>query len=403
MQLATPQKRLGPRTFFLAVLTINLMSILSIDMYVPALPSMQRSFDVSIGYLNLTMFAFFLFSALGMLFAGPLSDKVGRKPLILGASVIFATSSLACALAPNVEMLVLFRVTQSIGNGAITALATALIQDAYTEKDLQMAMTTLQSLIIIGPAVAPFLGTLMLSLTDWRGIFLFLAACGVVAVALSLLISETHRPVRRAGGEARQEGLLAGMRVLGRDRSFMSLSVLMGAAGVPYFAFIATVSYILMDYFGASYLDYSLVYAATSCITIAAPYLYIALSKRMGTKRIVRLCIALVAASAVCMLAFGHSGPWLFFLAMVPYTIAEGIVRPMAFVVLLDQPEDRVGTASSFANFCYGILTSVATVLATFEWPTLILGLAVITCGTAAVMAALHVWGNAKKRGAAPS
>ena len=82
----------------------------------------------------------------------------------------------------------------------------------------------------------------------------------------------------------------------------------------------------------------------------------------------------------------------------MPYALAEGIVRPMAFVVLLDQPPDRVGAASSLANFSYSILTSFATVLATLGWPNFIVGITVLTAGSAAVMAALYAWGLRKDR-----
>ena len=173
----------------------------------------------------------------------------------------------------------------------------------------------------------------------------------------------------------------------------MSLAALMGVAGIPYFAFIAVVSYVLMDYFAVGYIEYSLIYAAACVVTIIAPYIYIALSKRMSVNAILKLCIALTFVSAISMGLAGHASPLLFLITFIPYAIAEGVVRPMAFVVLLDQPEDRVGAASSFSNFAYSILTSVGTVLATISWPTFILGIVVLTAGSAIIMAALYFWG----------
>ena len=171
MQLAYPQKRLGPRLFFACVLTINLLLILSIDMYVPALPSMQRSFNVTEAYLNLTVFAFFLFTAVGVVLAGPLSDRFGRKPVLVLGCMLFAVSSLFCTLAPTVEVLVIFRIGQALGYGAVATIETVLIKDSFDGNDLKLTMTALQSLIIIWPAIAPFLGTFILAFSDWRGIF----------------------------------------------------------------------------------------------------------------------------------------------------------------------------------------------------------------------------------------
>lgn len=394
MQLVKPQKHLGPRSLFVCLLTINILVILSIDMYIPALPSMQKSFDVSAAYLNLTLFGFFVMSAASMVVAGPLSDLYGRKPLLLAGCLVFTLSSVGCMLAPNVETLVVFRIGEAIGYGLIATVETALIKDSYEGDDLQLAMTCMQSLIIVGPAFAPFLGTLMLSLGGWRHIFAFLAACGIISVMLSLVVTETHRAVKTENSaHAAISNMAQGVRALLKDRKFTSLAALMGVAGIPYFAFIAVVSYVLMDYFAVSYLEYSVIYAAACVVTIVAPYIYIALSKHLRVNAILRLCIALTFISAICMGFGGHASPLLFLITFIPYAIAEGVVRPMAFVVLLDQPEDRVGAASSFANFAYSILTSVGTVLATIAWPTFILGIVVLTAASAALMTLLYIWG----------
>ncbi|MEG1905840.1 MAG: MFS transporter [Gordonibacter sp.] len=402
MQLAHPQKRLGPRSFFACALAINLLLILSIDMYVPALPSMQRVFDVTEAYLNLTVFAFFVFSAVGVIMAGPVSDRFGRKPVLVFGCMLFAASSLFCTLAPTVEVLIVFRIGQALGYGAVVTIETALIKDSFDGNDLKLAMTALQSLIIIGPAVAPFLGTFILTFSDWRGIFTLLTVCGFVALGLSLLISETHPHASKAersqtGVGAALGSMVSDIRILMHDRKFSSLALFMGIAGMPYFAFIAVVSYILMDFFAVSYFEYSMIYAGACLVTIAAPYVYVALSKRLSVRAILVLCVWLTAASFVMLALFGTASPVLFLVAFVPYALAEGIVRPMAFVVLLDQPSSRVGAASSFSNFSYALLTSFATVIATLQWPNFIFGIAVLTGASVLVMAGLYVWGLRKK------
>lgn len=452
MRLVAPQKRFGPRSFFASVLTVNLLLILAIDMYVPALPSMQHEFGVSEAYLNLTMFVFFLFSAVGVVLAGPVSDQRGRKPLLMAGCGTFAAASFLCAVAPTVEAVIAFRLVEAVGYGFVMTIVTALVKDAFAGEDLKVAMTFLQSLVIIGPAIAPFLGTLLLSIGGWREVFLFLTLCGVVSFVLACLITETHprlqgasrgaklpatrraregaapdvasahaqgAAARAAEGAALAEAepaegaaegtaaeggvgaalreLVAGSRILLKDRPFMSLALIMGVTGIPYFAFIAVVSYVLIDFFALSYFEYSVMYAIACVVTIVAPYVYMALSKRMGVNSILKLAIALVAVTFVTMLAFGTASPLLFLVTFIPYALAEGVVRPMAYVVLLDQPEDRVGAASSFANFIYSVLTSVATVLATLPWPNFIVGVAALAGGSAVVMTLLYLWGMRKR------
>lgn len=400
MQLAVPQKHLGPRSFFVCAMTIQLLLILAIDMYVPALPSMQRSFDVSAAYLNLTVFVFFAFSAISVLLAGPVSDRYGRRPVLLAGVALFAASSAACAVSPSVEVLVVFRAGEALGYGLVATVETALIKDAYEGDDLKIAMTCLQSLIIIGPAAAPFLGTFLLSHGSWRLVFWFLAACGAVSLVLCGFISETHRVPKDAEGVgAALRGMGAGVKALLRDRRFMSLAMFMGVAGMPYFAFIAVVSYVLLDFFALSYFDYSVIYAIACIVTIIAPFVYVLLSKRFSVRSILVLCIGLTVASFLGLFFFGEVAPLLFLAAFVPYALAEGVVRPMAFVVLLDQPADRVGSASAFSNFAYSMITSVATVLATLQWPTFVMAVAVMTGAAAVVMTGLYAFGLRKVKG----
>lgn len=402
MQLVVKQKHFGPRSFFLAVLTINLMVIMCIDMYVPALPSMQQEFHVSESYLNLTMFVFFFFSAFSMMLTGPLSDRFGRCPVLRIGCILYVISTLLCVIAPSIEVLVFDRIIQSLGYGALITLGTALIKDSYQGQQLQMAMTVLQSSIIIGPALAPFIGTLILSLSDWRGIFVFLTACSVVALVLALLMSETHHPAQRLTPPAPTTtdestsvyGMWTGIKALLSQRPFTSLMLLMGVAGIPYFAFIAVVSYILMDFFAVDYFQYSLIYATACLVTIAAPYCYMWLAKHFRAPAILRIIILCTLISTVLLFGIGSWMPWLFLVAFIPYALAEGIVRPMAFVILLDQPKNRVGVASSLANFSYTILTSFATVFATLPWPNFIWGLGIITAGSALLMMVCYLWGK---------
>lgn len=396
MKLSVPQRILGPRSFLVCVLAVELCIIMSIDMYVPALPSMQREFDVTAAYLNLTMFAFFLVGAVGVVLAGPLSDRLGRKPVFAAGCVLFTVASLGCVFAPTVEVLVLFRMVEAFGYGMVITVETALVKDAFSGPDLKTAMTFVQSFILIGPAAAPFLGTFVLSHGGWRGIFVALTVFGAVATVLALLISETlPRQAREGCGSvgAALASTWSGVRKLAHDKGFMALVVILGLASVPYFAFIAVISYILLDHFAVGYGEYNVLYLLFCMVTIVAPYVYSAASKRMHGSIILKASILLTAASAVLLQLFGLAGPLLFLAAFVPATLAEGVIRPLSYVVLLDQPNDRVGAASSFSHFSYNLFTAIATAVATLPWSNFVLGLAVITLASALAMAASYAAG----------
>lgn len=398
MQLASPQKRLGPRAFLACVLVINTTLILAIDMYVPALPGLLHEFDTTASFLNLTMFAFMFVSAFAILVSGPLSDKFGRKPVLVASAAIFAVSSVGCALSNSVLVLTVFRIGQAIGFGLAETNVTALIKDAYADKDLKFAMSLLQSLVIIGPVLAPFLGTLFLSIGGWREIFVALAVMGAVDLLLALLITETLRPEQRlAEGiiPALRDMLSRGRALLSR-RAFTAMALIVALAGLPYMGFIAVASYILLDDFGASYLTYNIVYAAICGVSVIAPFVYLRLSKVVSPRPLTLLCVVLGLAGAALTWFFGPMGPFVLLLCFAPYALMEGIIRPHAFVVLLDQPPEQVGSASAIANFVYTVLGAVGTVVMTLPWASYVEGLAIVMGVCSVLMLLLYLVGLRK-------
>lgn len=396
MKLAVEQRRLGPRAFFVCVMSVELIQILAIDMYAPALPSMAEAFGVTALYLNNTVFSFLLFSTLATVLAGPISDRFGRKPVFLSGCTLFAAGSFLCSVAPSVEVLIAARAIEALGCGSSITLSAALVQDVYKGDDLKLAMTLLQSLVIAGPVLAPFLGSFVVSHVGWRGIFWGLTVGGAVTVALAGLIDETYDATANAGKKlgATLVSMLKGAKSLLANRSFTALALFIGVTGIPFFAFIAVSPYILLDDFGLSYLGYSFIYAGACLTNMVAPFLYMRLSRTWYTAQIMKLVIAFVLASAVLLAAVGSLHPALLLAAFVPYALAEGMARPAAFLVLLDQPSNVVGTASTIGNFSYGVITAFATVAAAFPWPTFTFGLVVLTACSGAVAAALYAIGH---------
>ncbi|PWL78584.1 MAG: hypothetical protein DBY20_06975 [Coriobacteriia bacterium] len=398
MQFATPQKHLGPRAFLACVLVINASFILAIDMYVPALPLLLEEFDTSASFLNLTMFMFMLVSAFAILVAGPLTDKFGRKPILIVSCAVFDASSIGCALSTSVLMLTVFRVGQAIGFGLVETDVTAMIKDAYTDKDLKFAMSLLQSLVIVGPVLAPFLGTLLLAIGGWREIFVALAVMGIIGLVIALVISETmHADHRLAAGVVPAlRDMMMRVRSLLSKRSFTAMALIVGVAGLAYMGYIAVASYILLDDFDSGYVIYNLVYAGICGVSVLAPFVYLRISKMMSPRALTVLCAVLGLVAAAFMAVFGIWGPFAFFCCFVPYALMEGIIRPHAFVVLLDQPPDQVGSASAFANFVYTMLGAAGTVVMTLPWTSYVGGLAIVMGACSIIMLALYAWGLRK-------
>lgn len=185
------QKYLGEKGLIALITVLSAFVPLSTDLYLPALPGMALYFDVSSDLANLTLILFFVFFSAGMLFWGPLSDKYGRRPVLLIGLSIYLVASLGCAISWDIYQLIAFRILQAIGGSGAFAVATAMIKDIYDSKSREPILAMVQSMVLISPAAAPVLGALLLKFTSWRGIFLALAFIGLLALAGSIALQET--------------------------------------------------------------------------------------------------------------------------------------------------------------------------------------------------------------------
>ena len=185
------QKYLGNKGLILLLALLSAFVPLSTDLYLPALPTMMKFFHVSELEMNLTLILFFVFYALATLIWGPLSDRYGRRPVLLIGLTGYTLASILCASAADVQQLILFRILQASSGGAAAAVATAVVKDVYQGRKQESILAIVQSMVVICPAVAPVIGALLLKFTSWRGIFATQAILGVVVVAGSFAFQET--------------------------------------------------------------------------------------------------------------------------------------------------------------------------------------------------------------------
>ena len=185
------QKYLGTKGLIVFLALLSALVPLSVDIYLPALPTMTRYFQVAEYKTNLTLILFLVFYSLATLVWGPLSDKYGRRRVLLTGLTGYAIAGVLCALSLNIYELMLFRALQAVGAGAATAVATAIVRDTYQGRKREKILALVQSMAVISPALAPVIGALMLTLTSWRGVFVVQAILGVAAVAGAIAFQET--------------------------------------------------------------------------------------------------------------------------------------------------------------------------------------------------------------------
>ncbi len=387
-----PQKNLGAKGLIVLIALLSAFVPLSTDLYLPALPTMGAFFNAPANQINLTLTAFFIFYALGTLFWGPLSDRYGRRPVLLVGMSVYVVASALCANAWDVGALIFFRALQAAGGSAAGAVATAIVKDVYTGRQRESVLAIVQSMVLISPAVAPVLGAFLLTVTTWRGVFWVLSGIGVVALIGSLAFQETI--VEYSTGALVQSITRLG-KVL-QNRGFTLLLILFSIGSISGLAYIASSTYIYQDGFHLSSRAYSYYFSLNALGMISGPMIFLRLSRRLHSETIIKACFMSIATAGVLIALFGNLQPWVMALCILPSSIAGSCMRAPAANLMLEQQQGDTGSVSSLIG-CTGLLMgSLGMTLISLDWSNTIVTLGVMTFATAAT--SLLMWPFVIKR-----
>ena len=337
---------------------------LSTVLYLPALPQMVEVLNTTQTSVNMTLSLFFLFYSVGLLFWGPLSEKFGRKPILLSGLTIYVCASVFCAFSQHVEQLIVGRIIQALGGSAGTVVATAMVKDLYSGREREKVMATIMSMVIIAPMVAPVLGALLLKYTSWRIIFLMLAAIGAIALLIGVFFRETLS--RKFTGSV--IGSWCRLLVVLKNLGFSTLLLIFSLAPIALMAFLASASYIYIDGFGLTEGQFSLFFAFNATCAMVGPTIYMRMRRHIEPKLIITGCFALIFVCGVVVSVFGHISPWLLALSVGPVTMAVIMVRVPGTHLMLEQQEEDSGSASALINFFAMFMGSMGMQLVTL-WP----------------------------------
>jgi len=386
------QKYLGDKGLIALITLLSAFVPLSTDLYLPALPGMAEYFNVSTDLANLTLILFFVFFAAGTLLWGPLSDKYGRRPILLIGLSIYSAASMACAGSWDIHHLIAFRILQAVGGSGAFAVATAMIKDVYDRKSREPILAFVQSMVLISPAIAPVIGALLLEFVSWRGVFWTLAGIGLVALAGSIALQETID--KRYGGTMLQS--MGRLWIVLHNPGFSSLLLVFSLLSVSSMAFIASSSYIYIEGFGLSEQVYSYYFALNALGMIGGPMLYMRLSRRTSRRTIIIACFAAVSVSGIFISLFGNIAPWALAVLLLPATISASCVRTPGANLMLEQQKDDTGSASALMS-CFGIfMGSIGMTIISLNWGNiiLVLGAMNILIGLACEVLWLFIYGK---------
>ncbi|MGJ7489836.1 multidrug effflux MFS transporter [Variovorax sp. ZT4R33] len=338
--------------FFRIALVLGLLSAIgpfAIDMYLPALPAIGASLRADIAPVQMSLTVFFLALAAGQPFYGPVSDMVGRKPPLYFGLVLFALASVGCALAENIETLIVLRFLQGLGAAAGMAIPRAVVRDLHTGNDAARLMSLLMLVFSISPILAPLVGSGVIAVAGWRGVFwavTLAAVAGLVLIATSL--TETRPLAQRV--DSSLGSALSAYGLLLRDRHYLGLVFIGSFAMAGFFTYLANSSFVLIGHYGLSPTMYSVAFGVNAAAFFAAAQFNGVLGERFGLVPVVKGAVGACGLVMIALFLYFFLGGDALAVLLVLYFIASGLmglVIPTTSVLALEQHGAIAGTASA--------------------------------------------------------
>lgn len=358
-------KPLQQKLFIPALGMLSALVAMAMDMYLPGLPEIAADLQADFGLVQQTLSIFLAGIAFSQIFYGPLSDRLGRRRVLLVGVILFGVFSAFCALAGSIEQLVTQRWLQALGAGAGSVIVAAIVRDCYQGEQAAKVMSYVIMVMMVVPLIAPLIGGYVLVGFGWRAIFWVLAGLGLFcAGAVLWVVPETHPLERRESLQLRN--VLANYRFILSHRRAMGFNLCAAFSYGCLFAFISGSPFVYIEYFGVAPEHYGYLFGANVTLTIICAYLNSQLMHRIGSQRLlfVGICVQLTACLLLLLVSWMQwGGLWATVLPIVLCIGMIGMVSANSTAAMLSFFNKATGTASgvlSISRFAVAGLASAA-------------------------------------------
>lgn len=354
--------------YLIAYLTVlSSFPPISTDMYLPALPELAADLNSTNDAASASLTLFFLVYAFSTLLWGPLSDKWGRKPVLIAGSLLYMASSLAIALTSSIWTLLIARGVQALGCGAGTAMSLAIVKDVLRGDLMEKVVGFIQAAHVLAPVSAPLLGGLVLMFAGWRVIFVLLMVFGVISLAGALCLKETGRPRKNIS----MLKPFKRMAEVLKNKSFLWPLLIFSALVMPFMSYLAVSAFVYQSWFKLSPQAFSLFFAFNAAFSLGAPLTHIYFLAKLPKQRVLRWEMAAIALFGGLIILFGGHSAWAFAALMAPVTFCGAAIRPPSTVILMQSVKGDNGVVSSLIQCGAMLCATLAMFLAALPfWPS---------------------------------
>lgn len=348
--------------FFLALLAAT--PALATDMYLSAIPIIADEWGVGKDLINLSLVLWFISFSVFLLVFGPLSDKYGRKPILICGMSVFVVSTFLCSLSQSPVQIILFRILQGISAAAPSAMGMAICRDKYDGKLRQKVLAYIGVILSIAPIIAPSIGALILKCASWRFIFIAQGCAGIVPFVLALTYQETNKHLFT--GKLTQAMLR--YKALVKNRRYLLATLSMGLIIAPFYAYLAFSPIAYISLFEVSEQLFGILFGIGALAGMTGAFVCSRLVYRFSDTQIITACLIGCCTGGLAVIIFGSVHYVLFALCICIITFFGGMSRPVSNNIILEQVNRDFGSASSFLIFYQFVIGAPCMYIVSLEW-----------------------------------